>query len=67
MRIPVKFFASYKELVNASKVEIDIPSSIPVSQFKQLLIQEYPALEPSMANAIISVNRKFSFDEDLIR
>ncbi len=66
MRIIVKFFASYKELVKTNMAEIDIPSPSTVSQFKQLLIQEFPTLELSMANAIISVNRKFSFDEDLI-
>jgi len=66
MRIPVKFFASYKELVKTSMMEMEIPSPATVLQFKQLLIQEFPALESSMVSAIISVNHKFSFDEDLI-
>jgi len=67
MRVTAKFFATFKDLMGTGTLVLDFPGSISVGDFKQMLTQNYPILDPVMSHAIISRNRKFAQDDEVIR
>ena len=65
-QITVLFFASLKELTGSRQVEIELPGGATIGDLKALLVERFPRLEPAMGSALVSVDREFAFDEDLI-
>jgi molybdopterin converting factor subunit 1 len=64
--LKVLFFANFRERVGARQVEITMPPGAQVSDLRARLVDDYPALLQAMDSALISVNREFAFDEDLL-
>ena len=65
-RIRVLFFATLKDRAGLSSVELDLPPGACVSDLKSAVRQRFPLLEASMASVLVSINREFAFDEDII-
>jgi MoaE-MoaD fusion protein len=66
MQIKVLFFATLRERAGVREVSLDIPADLSILDFKGLIVEQYPALAPGIPSALISVNREFAFDEQII-
>lgn len=66
MKATVLFFATLKDKAGTGRAEIALPDNTTVKTFKELLVQNYPAIQPHIATVLVSVNREFAFDEDAI-
>ncbi len=65
-KVKVLFFATLQARAGTSSLEMDLPENVSVRDFKQQLIQLLPSLESSLGSTLVSVNREFAFDGDLI-
>lgn len=66
MMVRVLLFANFRELVGSKQIQLDLPPDSTVKDFRQQLGAEYPALSKAIDSALVSVNRQFAFDEDLL-
>jgi MoaE-MoaD fusion protein len=65
-KINVKFFATLREIVGAREVIVTLPEDGNVSDLKKYLGDEFPDIRPNLQTSLVSVNREFAFDEDLV-
>jgi molybdopterin converting factor subunit 1 len=65
-KIKVLFFATLKEKAGVGETELEIPDSISVADFKQLLFKQFPNLPHSTANLLVAINKEYAFDQELI-
>ncbi len=66
MRIQVLLFAHFKEKAGTSKLMVELPAGATVSTLKQILGEQIQAIEPLLITSVVSVNREFAFDEDIL-
>ena len=64
--IHVLFFATLKDLVGSRSITLDLPVGANVHELKNRLREIYPALTPALGSALLSINREFAFNEDII-
>ncbi len=64
--ITVLFFATLKDRAGTRRMEIEWPAEGTVADLKQVLIDRFPSLAPALDSALVSVNREYAFDEDVI-
>jgi molybdopterin synthase catalytic subunit len=64
--VKVLFFATLKDRAGVPEVEITLTSALTVAALKARLASQFPDLKPAMASILVSVNREYAFDEDLI-
>ena len=60
MNLTVRFFATLKDRVGASTVNIDVPNSTSVENLLSALVKEYPALKGSLTSVVVAVNQQFT-------
>ena len=65
-QVKVFFFANFRDVVGARQVQVELAENATVSDLRKLLLQAYPAMTELIDIALISINREFAFDEDLI-
>jgi len=65
-KVKILFFATLRTRAERSTMELELPNEISVADFKEILIAEIPALEASLHNTLLSVNKEYAFDEDII-
>lgn len=65
-QVKIIFFASMKLAMGQSEINIEIPDGIEVSRLKSILVENFPQLDPSLATALVSINREFAFNQDLV-
>ena len=49
-----------------SSMELDIKNGATVGELKEMLVAKIPALEASLHHTLLSINRDFAFDEEII-
>lgn len=64
--IKVLFFATLRARTGTSSIEMDLPENASVRDLKRRLIQVFPGLESLLGSTLVSVNREFAFDGDII-
>jgi MoaE-MoaD fusion protein len=64
MEITVLFFATLKDRAGTARISLKLREDSRVSDLKQQLGQQYPAIESRLATALVSINQQFAFDED---
>ena len=64
--IKLLFFATLRELVGEKEAVVEIPDGINVKELKSIIGDRFPRLEPTLGTTLISVNKEFGFDEDII-
>lgn len=64
--IKLLFFATLRELVGEKEAVVEIPEGINVKELKSIIGDRFPRLEPTLGTTLISVNKEFGFDEDII-
>jgi MoaE-MoaD fusion protein len=65
-KISILFFATLKDKVGFSRLDLEIPPDMDVKKVKQRLVELYPALAPQIDHSIASINQEFAYDLDLI-
>jgi len=65
-KIKVLFFATLKERAGLPYIDLELPPQARVKDLKADLRQRFPGLEPSLVSVLVSINREFAFDEDVI-
>lgn len=66
IKIKLYFFATFRELVGKKTMYLEISQDHTVRGLKNALVYLYPNLTKHIGHALISINRKFAFDEDKI-
>lgn len=64
--ITVLFFAYLKEAVGKNRIELTIDDSVDVSALKTIIAEMYPVLSTRLQNILVTIDRQFAFDNDLI-
>lgn len=62
----VLFFATFKSLVGQSRIELEIEPPGTVRQLKNKIVEIYPVLKDYENIMIVSADRKFVLDDDII-
>jgi MoaE-MoaD fusion protein len=65
-QITVLFFANLKDRAGASRVSLELAPGTRVAQLKALLGKKYPGLAGMTGSILVSVNKEFAFDDELI-
>jgi MoaE-MoaD fusion protein len=65
-RIKILFFATLRERAGVKSLELDVPSNMTIEGLKKRLIADYPNLKESMHAVLITVNREYAFEENVI-
>ncbi len=64
--ITILFFATLKDLAGARRMELEVEDSMRVAELKAQLVERLPRLGQAMNSALVSINREFAFDEDIV-
>ncbi|MBC8330411.1 MAG: MoaD/ThiS family protein [Anaerolineae bacterium] len=64
--ITVLFFATMRDHTGERKILLDVPENTPVSGLKTLLAERYPHATGALDATLVSINRDYAFDEDII-
>lgn len=65
-RVKVLLFAILRDRAGGRELEIDLPDGADVRGLKVQLANEYPGLRKSLESVLISINREYAFDDDVI-
>jgi len=65
-QISLLFFANLREIVGIKKITLEIPSSSTVADIKENVAELYPLLAPHLETILVSVNKEYGFDEEII-
>lgn len=66
INITVLFFANLRELTGLKQASLDLPEQTNVSEFKNIVAQTFPEISASLGTTLVSINKEFGFDEDVI-
>jgi molybdopterin synthase catalytic subunit len=64
--VKILLFATLKERAGVKETGLELPDEARVSDLKKALVERFPALEPAMGSALVSVNREFAMDGDRV-
>lgn len=64
--ISVLFFANLREIVGRKEISLDITEDTTVAELKGQIADLYPLLAPHLQTTLISVNKEYGFDEEVI-
>ena len=64
--IRVLFFATLRDRAGVKSTELEIPPKMTVQGLKDLLVESYPGLQETMDVVVVSINREFAFDENVV-
>jgi molybdopterin synthase catalytic subunit len=65
-RVSVLFFASLKDRAGIKNTILEVPDGTRVAELKTILGEQYPDLKPALGSVLISINREYAFETDLI-
>jgi molybdopterin synthase catalytic subunit len=65
-QITVLFFATMRELTGTAKITLQVSDHIRIGQLKADLGKTYPNLNRHLDTVLVSVNREFATDDDII-
>ena len=65
-RVKILFFATLRTRAERRSMELEIKNELTVAGLKEILVTHIPALEVSLPSTLISINREYAFDEEII-
>lgn len=65
-RIKLLFFATLRERAGVKSLELEIPLETTIQELKDKLVAEFPALKESMKSVLITINREYAFDGQVV-
>jgi molybdopterin synthase catalytic subunit len=66
MRLNVKLFASVREAVGKSEIQLDMPAGASVSQLLSALRGQYPQIGAGLEAGMVAVNQEYASQETLL-
>jgi molybdopterin converting factor subunit 1 len=66
MMITILFFANLREIAGVKSIALELPVGASVADMKMLLAGRMPALKPLMDFALVSINREYATDGQVI-
>jgi molybdopterin converting factor subunit 1 len=66
LRVKVLFFASLKDRTGKRTIDLEIQDGSCVRDLKQLLSERFMGLSGILPSSLVSINRSYAFDEELI-
>lgn len=64
--IRVLFFANLREIVGTKEISLEIPAGSSIADLKSQVADLYPYLAPHLETTLISVNKEYGFDDEII-
>ncbi len=64
--VTVLFFATLRDRAGVRQVGLKLAEGMTVADFKRRLAADFPGLAQAMGTVLVSVNREFAFDEEVI-
>jgi len=64
--LPIKLFASIRQVMNSNEIKINIDNGITVLQMKQIIFETFPNLKKLNIPFFVAVNHKHAMDSDII-
>ena len=64
--ITVLFFATLRDRVGFKSITLEIPSDTTVAALRKMLKEKYVVLNGLIDHSLVSVNREYVFDENLV-
>jgi molybdopterin synthase catalytic subunit len=64
--IKILFFATLRERAGVKSIELEVPFETTIDALKEKLIADYPNLKESMHAVLITINREYAFEENVI-
>lgn len=65
-KISLLFFANLREIVGEKQISLEIPEGTSVAELKRQVADLYPLLAPHLETVLISVNKEYGFDDEVI-
>jgi MoaD family protein len=66
LKIRLKFFALYRDIVGKSEVEMEIERGWKVKDLVDKVLEDFPALKKFRDDIVVSVNRNYSSEDTSI-
>jgi molybdopterin converting factor subunit 1 len=66
MKIKIALFASARELVGASSIELAINESATVADLKATLAKSHPGLTPLISKSVFSVDHEYATEQQIL-
>ena len=66
IHLRILFFATLKEVVGKTEIEIEFEKGKTISELKNRLVLEYPQLTDYLPIILVAINQNFAFDSDEI-
>ncbi|MBM3145879.1 MAG: MoaD/ThiS family protein [Chloroflexi bacterium] len=64
--ITVLFFATMRDRIGERGITLEVPEESRVRDLKRILAERYPGAAEAIGITLVSINREYAFDEDLI-
>ena len=64
--IQVLFFATLKDMAGTRRITLELPEGATVIELKRLLAIKFPVMKPALRTALVSINREFALDEEVL-
>lgn len=66
MKVEIRLYATFRDKAGARNITIDLPEGSTVSQLQEAIAAAYPQLSAGLPTAIVSVNRQFAEEDQVI-
>lgn len=66
VKISVLFFATFRDRAGQKSLTLELNEGANVADLKYQIVQEIPSLSGGLDSALVSINREFAFDADLL-
>ncbi len=66
MKVNVVVFARARELIGSDQLQLDLPPQSTIHQFKQQLLQQFPALNELLPHCAFAINREYATDDQVL-
>ena len=66
MKVNILLFATLRDYIGLSSVEIELPEGSTVKDLKEILANRYHQLKPAKTSIMAAINREFATDEQVI-
>lgn len=64
--VKILFFATIRDRAGTKSLELEIPVDLTIQGLKEKLGNDIPALKESMKSVLITINREYAFDEEVV-
>ncbi|TAK27931.1 MAG: molybdopterin converting factor subunit 1 [Chloroflexota bacterium] len=67
MKITVRLFASYREIVGQTRLDVEVPEGATAGDLLRMFVERYPRLGDLAGGTLLAVNRDYAGAETQLR